>query len=65
MLKAKDALAGVLIAIPFIVYFAIPSYNIVNPEWGGVPFFWWWQAVWLAISAALFFPAALMLGRKS
>ncbi len=64
-MKSKDALAGVLIAIPFIVYFAIPSYNVVKPECGGVPFFWWWQTVWLAVSAALFFPAAILLGRKS
>lgn len=63
-LKPKDAAAGVLIAIPFITYFAIPSYNLVKPELAGVPFFWWWQAVWLAISAALFFAAALLLGRR-
>ncbi len=62
--KSKDALAGILIAIPFFVYFAIPSYNVVNPMWGGVPFFWWYQTVWLAISAVLFFIAALLLGRK-
>lgn len=64
-MKSKDAAAGVLIGIPFIVYFLIPSYNIVKPEWGGVPFFWWYQAVWLAVTAFLFFGAALLLGRKS
>lgn len=63
--KSKDIIAAVLIAIPFIVYFAIPTYNTVNPEWGGVPFFWWYQTVWLAISAVLFYAAALLIGRRS
>jgi ABC-type Na+ efflux pump permease subunit len=63
--KSKDAVAAILIVIPFLAYFAIPTYNMVNPEWGGVPFFWWYQTVWLAISAALFFVAAVLMGRKS
>ncbi|MDE1857626.1 MAG: DUF3311 domain-containing protein [Thaumarchaeota archaeon] len=64
-MKSKDAVAAVLIIIPFIVYFAIPTYNMVNPMWGGVPFFWWYQTVWLALSAVLFFFAAVLMGRKS
>ena len=64
-MKSKDIIAGVLVVIPFIAYFAIPTYNVVNPEWGGVPFFWWYQTVWLVVSAALFYAAALLLGRKS
>ena len=64
-MRSKEAIAAVLIIIPFVVYFAIPTYNITNPEWGGVPFFWWYQTVWLAISAVLFYAAALLIGRKS
>lgn len=64
-MNSKDAIAGVLIIIPFIAYFAIPVYNTVNPMWGGVPFFWWYQTVWLVISAVLFFVAAMLMGRKS
>lgn len=64
-MKSKDIIAAVLIIIPFVVYFAIPTYNTVNPQWGGVPFFWWYQTVWLAISGLLFFMAAVLMGRKS
>ena len=63
--KSKDIVAAILIVIPFIVFFAIPTYNVVNPEWGGVPFFWWYQTVWLGLSAVLFFFAAVLMGRKS
>ena len=64
-MKSKDAVAAILIIIPFAAYFAIPTYNMVNPEWGGVPFFWWYQTIWLGISALLFFLAAILMGRKS
>jgi hypothetical protein len=63
--NSRTAVAAVLILIPFVVYFAIPTYNVVNPEWGGVPFFWWYQTVWLAISALLFYLAAVLMGRRS
>ena len=64
-MKSKDIVAAILILIPFVVFFAIPSYNTVNPEWGGVPFFWWYQTVWLGLSAVMFFFAAVLMGRKS
>ncbi len=64
-MKSKDIIAAVLIIIPFVVYFAIPTYNMVKPEWDGVPFFWWYQTVWLAVSAALFYAAAVLIGRRS
>ena len=64
-MKSKDAVIAVLIIIPFVVYFAIPSYNMVNPELGGVPFFWWYQTLWLGLSAILFFFAAVLMGRRN
>lgn len=64
-MKSKDYVAAVLIVIPFLVYLDIPSYNVVNPTLGGLSFFYWWQTLWLAISAFLFFVAAVLIGRKS
>ncbi len=63
-MRATSAISAVLIAIPFVVYFAIPSYNITNPTFDGTPFFWWYQLAWLAISAVLYFVAAVLLGRE-
>ncbi|ACP34448.1 conserved hypothetical protein [Sulfolobus islandicus L.S.2.15] len=64
MVSAKSILAGILLLIPFIVYFAIPTYNKVEPDLGSLPFFYWYQTVWLAISAILFSIAALLLARR-
>jgi hypothetical protein len=31
----------------------VPFYNSVEPTLGGVPFFYWYQAVWVLIGCAL------------
>ncbi|QXJ34742.1 DUF3311 domain-containing protein [Saccharolobus shibatae] len=64
MVSVKSILAGILLLIPFIVYFAIPTYNKVEPDLGGLPFFYWYQTLWLAISTILFSIAALLLARR-
>lgn len=64
-MKSRDYVAAVLIVIPFIVYLDIPSYNTVAPALGGLSFFYWWQTLWLAISALFFFIAAVLIGRRS
>ena len=30
-----------------------PFYNKAQPEWHGIPFFYWYQLLWVVISAAL------------
>ncbi|WP_338603360.1 DUF3311 domain-containing protein [Sulfolobus tengchongensis] len=64
MVNGRTILAGILIVIPFIAYFAIPTYNKVEPDLGGLPYFYWYQTLWLAISTILFSIAALLLARR-
>ncbi len=64
MVNPKYIGAGILLVIPFIVYFAIPTYNKVQPELGSLPFFYWYQTLWLAISTILFSIAALIIAKR-
>ncbi|WP_229657664.1 DUF3311 domain-containing protein [Thermocladium modestius] len=57
----KRIIAVILIIIPLIIYLDLPSYNTVNPTLLGVPFFYWYQTLWLALSAILFAIAAVLL----
>ncbi len=57
----RKALAGVLFIIPWILYILLPIYNTVQPVLGGVPFFYWFQTLWLVISSILFIIAVLLL----
>ncbi|BAB60466.1 hypothetical protein [Thermoplasma volcanium GSS1] len=62
-MNTKDIIVGILLIIPFVAYFAIPTYNRVNPAIGGLSFFYWYQTLWLAISALLFGIAAYIIDK--
>lgn len=61
--KNGKIVAAVLILIPFLIYFDVPFYNVVNPEVGGLPFYYWFQLLMLPITAALFFIAAGLIDK--
>lgn len=42
-----------LLILPFLAMFWVPSYNRVEPEWGGIPFFYWYQLLWIPVAAGL------------
>lgn len=39
--------AGVLLAIPIIALLWVPFYARKTPELWGIPFFYWYQMVWV------------------
>jgi hypothetical protein len=40
-----------LLLAPFFAMFWVPSYNRIEPTWGEVPFFYWYQLLWIPIGA--------------
>jgi hypothetical protein len=42
-----------LLIAPFVGTLWVPFYNTVEPSVGGVPYFYWYQFLWIGISAAL------------
>ncbi|MFZ3234960.1 MAG: DUF3311 domain-containing protein [Stellaceae bacterium] len=42
-----------LLLLPFVAMFWVSSYNRVAPEWGGIPFFYWYQLLWIPVAAGL------------
>jgi hypothetical protein len=45
--------AGVLLAIPFVALLWVSSYAKAKPTLFGFPFFYWYQLMWVFITAAL------------
>ena len=43
----------VLLIIPFIFTLWIPFYAGPNPEFDGIPYFYWYQFLWVIITAVL------------
>lgn len=42
-----------LLLIPYIVMLAVPFYNRALPELAGIPFFYWYQLLWIPLGALL------------
>jgi FtsH-binding integral membrane protein len=42
-----------LLLVPFVAMMWVSSYDRAAPSWGGVPFFYWYQLLWILIGAAL------------
>lgn len=41
----------ILLLVPFIGVLWVPFFNRVDPQIGGIPFFFWYQFLWVVISA--------------
>jgi hypothetical protein len=42
-----------LLAVQFVAALWVPFYNSVEPSWGGIPFFYWFQLAMVFGAAAL------------
>jgi hypothetical protein len=43
----------ILFVLPFIAMLWVSSYNRLTPELFGFPFYYWYQLLWVVISAAI------------
>jgi hypothetical protein len=46
------AWARLLLLVPIVAVLWVPFYNGVEPSWAGIPFFYWYQMLWIIIGAA-------------
>ena len=49
----SSRLWNLLLLIPFIALLWVPFYNFVEPALWGVPFFYWYQFLWVILTSAL------------
>ena len=42
-----------LLLVPFIALFWVPFYNMVGPDLFGIPFFYWYQFLWVFLTPAI------------
>lgn len=56
-------IAGGCLAAPFVALLWVPFYAGDGPSLAGVPFFYWYQMLWVPLSVLLMFIAYLLLRR--
>ncbi|HWA91569.1 MAG TPA: DUF3311 domain-containing protein [Rhizomicrobium sp.] len=55
--KRGFRLAYLLLLVPFAAMLWVPSYNRIEPELAGIPFFYWYQLLWIVLGALILLPA--------
>ncbi|MBU2753842.1 DUF3311 domain-containing protein [Acidithiobacillus sp. CV18-2] len=56
---------GVLyLSIPCIAVLAVPLYNRATPVLFGIPFFYWWQILWVPLSGFFLYLAWRRVERR-
>ena len=48
-----------LLLIPYVAVLWVPFYNRVTPQIAGIPFFYWYQMLWIVLGAAVLLPIYL------
>ena len=48
-----------LLGVPYLAVLWPPFYNRVDPAIAGIPFFYWYQLLWIVIGAAVLVPVYL------
>ena len=57
-------IAGVCLVIPFVAMLWVGSYAKLTPEFIGIPFFYWYQVLWVFLSSGLTCAAYVMVRRE-
>jgi hypothetical protein len=45
-----------LLFLPFVALLCVPFYNRNEPALAGIPFFYWYQMLWIVLGAVLLLP---------
>jgi len=48
-----------LLLVPYLAVLWPPFYNRAQPEIAGVPYFYWYQMLWIVLGAAVLIPVYL------
>lgn len=54
--RRRFRLVHLLLFIPFIALLWVPFYDRSEPALAGIPFFYWYQMLWILIGAILILP---------
>ena len=46
-------IAGILLLVAIVVPLLVPVYSFDEPRLGGMPFFYWYQMMWIPVTAGL------------
>jgi hypothetical protein len=64
VITPSRVIAGICLIIPFITTLWVGSYASVEPTFIGIPFFYWYQMLWVPLGTALTAVAYVLVRRE-
>jgi membrane protein implicated in regulation of membrane protease activity len=64
LITPTRVVCGVLLAAPFVALLWVNSYARLTPSFIGIPFFYWYQLLWVVLSALLTGCVYLLIRRE-
>lgn len=64
MITPARVAIGLCLLTPFIAILWVGSYDSVDPTFIGIPFFYWYQMLWVPLSTVLTCVAYLLVRRE-
>ena len=61
MKHTRYVILALLILIPSIINLSTPLYNRIEPELFGIPFFYWFQTLWLVVCSGFYLAFAHLI----
>lgn len=63
--QKKHVILALLILIPAVTNLSVPIYNKALPDLFGLPFFYWFQLMWLFIAPAFYLTFSKIVGKEN
>ena len=58
--RKRFRLVHFFLIVPYVAVLWVPSFDRVEPSIAGVPFFYWYQMLWIALGALVLLPIFLV-----
>jgi hypothetical protein len=55
----KRKFVRLLLLVPYLTLIWVPFYDRALPDIAGIPFFYWYQLLWIPLGAAILLPVYL------
>ena len=62
--RGRFRVLHLLLLVPYVAILWVSSYNRAEPAIAGIPFFYWYQMLWILIAAVLILPVYFVEERE-
>ena len=63
--RRRFRLVHLFLIVPYVAVLWVPFFNRSEPAIAGIPFFYWYQMLWIALGALLLLPVYLIEERDT